>query len=292
MDPSEKTNEANPTHNGQHSGQHSGQYSGQHSGQHSGHRRSRRSRATRRRRTITLAIGVAAIFAVLGVAIATALHRQSTDVAGPSERAAGGQTRTATSSPGATPKLQARRVYPHSIVPGGVHSAEEVARAKAHDPVVAAHYAAVDPSRMRVQRLAQPLAAHVSYRIGNKVYWTKGKVQLAAGEQVLTDGKTTLRARCGNIVSTVRRTPTFAGEPEEAEFELVVEPDVLAPIVVASVPQLLIQHKGSAWTRALKPPPPTATIPGPNTLVLLGFGVAAALTRYHSRRRRPRRTNA
>ena len=247
---------------------------------HSGHRRSRRGRARRQRRSIALAIGVAAAIAVIWLVVATTLHRQGPSNAGQSERAAGGQMRAVDSWPYARPKLHTRRIYPHSIVPGGVHTAEEVSTAKAVDPVVAAHYATVDPSRLRVERLAQPLAAHVSYRIGDKIYWTEGKVQLAAGEQVLTDGKTTLRARCGNIVSTVRRTPIFAGEPEEAEFELVVE-----PVVLASVRQVLILHKGSAWARARKPHPAAVTNPGPSTLVLLAFGVAASVARYQYRRR-------
>ncbi len=188
--------------------------------------------------------------------------------------------RAVAASTDAMPQPQARRIYRHSVVAGGVHTAAEVSQAKAVDPVVAAHYAAVDPSRLRVQRLAQPLAAHVSYRIGNKIYWTKGKVQLAAGEQVLTDGRTTLRARCGNIVSTVQRTPTFAGEPEEAEFELLLE-----PVVLATVPQVVIPHKGVAWSRARKARAARATIPGPSTLALLALGVAAGVARYHFRRR-------
>ena len=93
-----------------------------------------------------------------------------------------------------------RLVYPYSVVPGGVASPEEVAEAMLRDPVVARHYAGFDPKRARVETLRQPRLAYVSYRIKDRVFFTRKPVRLYAGEQVITDGRTTIRARCGNKV--------------------------------------------------------------------------------------------
>ena len=54
---------------------------------------------------------------------------------------------------------------------------------------------------MRNERLQQPLLAHVSYRLGDKIYWTKKPVQLPKNEPVMTDGRTSIRERCGNLIS-------------------------------------------------------------------------------------------
>ena len=130
-----------------------------------------------------------------------------------------------------------RHVYRHSVVPGGVYSAEELAQAIERDPVVAAHYVGLDPSRMRVERLREPLLAHLSYRIGDKVYWTGNKVLLAAGEEVLTDGETTVRARCGNNISIAPLGPSSPNEPDDDEFaELEDDGDLGEPTVLAALP--------------------------------------------------------
>jgi hypothetical protein len=42
-------------------------------------------------------------------------------------------------------------VYRYSIVPGGVHSQEDVSKAIADDAVVAKHYQHVEPTRLRVE---------------------------------------------------------------------------------------------------------------------------------------------
>src|SRR4026207_926143 len=89
-------------------------------------------------------------------------------------------------------------VYPYSIVEGGARSADELKQAIAKDPVVAAHYADFDLENTKVVRLEQPKLAHVSYRMGNAVYWTRKPLVIGAGETVLTDGVHIARARCAN----------------------------------------------------------------------------------------------
>jgi hypothetical protein len=110
-------------------------------------------------------------------------------------------------------------VYPYSVVPGGVQDARELKWVAEHDPIVAAHYAGFDYQRARVVRLVLARTAYVSYRIGNRVYWTHRRITLHKGEKVITDGKITARARCGNRVEEVPQQATSASEPPAARFE-------------------------------------------------------------------------
>jgi len=112
-----------------------------------------------------------------------------------------------------------RPVYPYSIVPGGVENARELKWVAAHDPVVAAHYAGFDYDHARVVRLVLARTVYVSYRIGNKVYWTRHRVTLKKGETVITDGRMTARARCANRVEEVPQQATSSSEPPAAKFE-------------------------------------------------------------------------
>ena len=66
-----------------------------------------------------------------------------------------------------------RTVYPFSIVPGGVHSAEEARNATEAEPMVARHYRDIDISALRMYHVTRPRAVYISYRRGNVLYWTK-----------------------------------------------------------------------------------------------------------------------
>ena len=116
-----------------------------------------------------------------------------------------------------------RRVYPYSIVPGGVAGPSELAQVIRTDKVVAAHYASFDLGKARAVTVATPRAVHVSYRKGDQVYWTSKKVMLAAGETLLSDGKQAMRARCANRISDVAMFPVEAQEPTADVLDSVVE---------------------------------------------------------------------
>lgn len=120
--------------------------------------------------------------------------------------------------------VEGRPVYPYSIVPGGVQDARELKWVAEHDPVVAAHYAGFDYDHARVVRLVLARTAYVSYRIGNKVYWTRHRITLHKGETVITDGKITARSRCANRVEEVPQQATSSSEPPAARFEEPVHP--------------------------------------------------------------------
>ena len=123
-----------------------------------------------------------------------------------------------------------RPVYMHSVVPGGVYSASELRSAIRDDAVVAAHYRDLDQSRLRTEIVAQDRYVHVSYRKGDRIFWTKNKVLLRQGETIITDGKTQVRARCGNCISEDPLLPTSESEPEVIEFDKLVEgPPTSAP---------------------------------------------------------------
>jgi hypothetical protein len=100
-----------------------------------------------------------------------------------------------------------RPAYRHSIVPGGVYSRNEVADAMRKDEVVAAHYEDIDLATLHPKTVPAARAVYVSYRIGDRLFWTKNRVRLAAGETVLTDGNREIRARCGNLVSDHAQQP-------------------------------------------------------------------------------------
>jgi hypothetical protein len=127
---------------------------------------------------------------------------------------------------------QKRPVYPYSVVPGGVYSADELKAAVAQDAVVAAHYAGFGASRVQRMSLESDRPAYVSFRIDKAVFWTKRPVSLRRGEEVLSDGESLVRARCGNRISNVPRNPVSSHEPlegalDEAEPALVEPPGQL-----------------------------------------------------------------
>jgi len=112
-----------------------------------------------------------------------------------------------------------RLVYRNSVVPGGVHSAAELADVIARDPVAAAHYANFDVAKAHIVRVETSRMVHVSYRIGNQIYWTKNKVRLALGEALLSDGTHLIRARCGNRLADEAEGPTLLNEPAPEVLE-------------------------------------------------------------------------
>jgi hypothetical protein len=116
-----------------------------------------------------------------------------------------------------------RRVYPYSIVPGGVLNRRELTHAVVVDKVVAEHYSAFEASKATVRTVDKPRAVYVSYRKGDKVFWTAKKLQLAEGETLLSDGQNEIRTRCGNRISDVPRLPVEANGPSEEELDASVD---------------------------------------------------------------------
>lgn len=117
------------------------------------------------------------------------------------------------------PNPEGRPIYPYSVIRGGVEDVRELKWVAEHDPVVAAHYAGFDYEHARIVRLALAQTVYLSYRIGNKVYWTRHRISLRKGEKLITDGRITARTRCGNRVEKTPQQATSSSEPPAAKFE-------------------------------------------------------------------------
>lgn len=205
-------------------------------------------------------------------------------------------------------KLVARGVnrlgYPYSVVRGGVANPEELKRAMEYDPVVSRHFKGFNYQRARVVQVSEKQAMYVSYRIGDRVYWTRRKVSLHPGETLITDGTIVARTRCGNRVAAV---PMDAGSPlepttEELELPVTLRDPVPSPPVLASVsatpdkspPAVIPPAKGGWW---FIPPPvyvpsgggsggPLAVTPEPGSILLISSGLAAVYWRSRKGRRK------
>ena len=119
----------------------------------------------------------------------------------------------------ATPPAQKRGVYPYSVVPGGVDGPDDLRRAAAHDAVVWQHYARFQYEHARLIRATEAHEVYLSYRLRNRIFWTRKKFRLHLGELLLTDGQITARARCGNQVSESPKPEVSEEEPAADVFD-------------------------------------------------------------------------
>jgi hypothetical protein len=196
------------------------------------------------------------------------------------------------------PQRDARSVYPYSVVPGGVLNAAELKQAADHDPVVASHYAAFEYQHAHAVRLKTAALMYVSYRKNGRVYWTRKAHLIPAGEKVITDGKATARARCGNQLSEKPHAATAPNEPSE---EALNRPTTMADSMAVDIPPLSDLHSallppepgrelsgggllsspvgvGGIFPPVGLVPPPgggTPVVPEPGTMLLVGSGIAA-----------------
>jgi hypothetical protein len=153
-----------------------------------------------------------------------------------------------------------RKVYPYSLVPGGALNLEE-ARQAMNDPAIKVNYANVDFARLKQVKLTENLSGYVSYRWGEKIYWTSKKLTLRAGETVFTDGVHLVRGRCLNGYSATPMLPIRPTEPTEKVLDTLVE----MPVMAYSFPKLPVE------TPELPPPPGELTpivpvLPPPSAL--------------------------
>jgi PEP-CTERM motif len=154
-------------------------------------------------------------------------------------------------------------VYSYSVIPGGVASARKLQDALRQDRVAAAHYADFHAQSARVIRLATEREVYVSYRLGNRIYWTRKKVRLHAGETLLTDGEHMARTRCGNRISEI---PDGPASPDEPPADVLNRPVMLTrpEITTDSVPVVPIWTEDSPPTQFALGNPPQSGVPGGN----------------------------
>jgi len=205
--------------------------------------RKRRSRRHRRNRQIkrALLIFVCASFTFAFSAIALrylspSLFREARNVEPDRKTSETSRSLFLASQKEALREIEGRTVYKYSVVPGGVRTVNELKWAAEHDPVVAAHYAGFDYDHARVVKLVLARTAYISYRIGNKVYWTRHRVSLKKGETVITDGKMTARTRCANRVEEMPQQATSESEPPAEKFDEPAQPQAGTALVAPPVP--------------------------------------------------------
>lgn len=208
-------------------------------------------------------------------------------------------------------------VYPYSVVPGGVKDAEDLRYAALRDYVIRRHYARFNFSNARLLRATEAREVYLSYRIRDTVFWTRKKVHLQPGELLLTDGKITARARCGNQISDTAKPEVSEEEPAEDVLDepvavaaapsfpvrpMLAPPDL--PVGVPAAPQLFARGFifpyvgfGGAPTSApchagdtvhdgkCHPKQHRYVAPEPPTILLLGSGLMLILWRYRIARR-------
>jgi hypothetical protein len=185
-------------------------------------------------------LGTLAVLFLESVLVSVALpynygyaHRTSTD-ANVSQISKQAPTDTGWFAP--TPELEKtdRILYPYSVIPGGVRNSAELRNAVAHDEVVAQHYSDFDLREVRVARLKEARAVFVSYRVGSRIFWTKNRLNLPAGETVVTDGEHMARTRCGNRISEAPVGPVLNNEPSPEAMEIPADGGLLAAVESSS----------------------------------------------------------
>jgi len=204
----------------------------------------RRARSHRVRRSVGLAGAVvrALVFlALVGICvagirwIAEGSHGYTDQRSQPLPATSQSLSALAGPHPGEIRARNRRLVFPYSVIPGGVTSADELRETSAHDQTVATHYAGFNYNRARVIEVNEPRLVYLSYRRGNKVYWMRKQASLHKGEKLLTDGRITARTRCGNQVSVLPQANTSPEEPLLAELD---RPDAVASGIEAFPPNL------------------------------------------------------
>jgi hypothetical protein len=156
-----------------------------------------------------------------------------------------------------------RVLYPYSVIPGGVRNTAELRNAVAHDDTVAQHYADFNLGNARVVQLREARAVFVSYRMGSRIFWTKNRLKLPAGETVVTDGEHMARTRCGNRLSDVPIAPVLNTEPMPEAMEIPADGGLLAapeslselPLAVSPTTTIVVppQAHGSIYIPIVPP---------------------------------------
>jgi hypothetical protein len=208
-------------------------------------------------------------------------------------------------------------VYPYSVVPGGLKGPDDLRYAALRDYVVRRHFSHFDYSRARLVHATEAREVYLSYRIRDTIFWTRRRIRLHVGELLLTDGKITARARCGNQISDAAKPEVSNEEPAEDVLDqpvaavesapsmpmrpMLAPPDLpsgepLPPTLFAGgffFPYLpngvtffpeRSKHcpAGEVDVDGHCRPHKKPVVPEPSTMVLIAFGLALIMWRYRS----------
>jgi hypothetical protein len=233
--------------------------------------RHRRHRRTRRALLITLcALTVLSVSSVLLQRLSPSLFRAGSHIAEANTSEQAAQKTLDLFQQEAAREMARHPIYPYSVISGGVRSGHELKAAAGQDPVVALHYAGFDYAHARLVQLLTERSVYLSYRIGNRVYWTRHRVKLHKGETVLTDGKMTARTRCANRVEEAPQQESSNMEPPAARFDEPLMPAIGTGLATAPGPfrtslerasvapplSMYDPIAGGSWTPFAPPPLP------------------------------------
>lgn len=240
-------------------------------------------------RRVALLVTVAVLCLAMGVLIACAIY------SGPREY--NGSVRAPQPVAQTVPHMN-RVVFQYSVIPGGVASATELQEFANGDYVVRALYSGINYPLVHEHHTKSEMKMYVSYRVGQRVFWTKGTHIIPAGEKTYTDGRLLVRARCGNLLSFTPRYPTQTIEPELSSVATTIDPSLSTStpmlrsallLTTPAAPRLTIIDSGG-WGGGGRPcrheddgdsddckhkhhGPPPIPVPEPDTLAMLGTGL-------------------
>lgn len=202
-----------------------------------------------------------------------------------------------------------RLVYPYSVIPGGIKTIADLKLAIADDPVVARQFQGFDFQHAHLVQVAQKQSMFVSYRVGQKVYWTRKKLALHPGETLVSDGNITARTRCGNRVSKAPLDTGSPVEPPEEAFNQPYAAMIAAPStdpvqadpgLIPAIPTTVAKKSKRWWVLPLfaaplaalpdsghsSSDPPLAVTPEPGMTLLFISGLAGVYWRARKLRRK------
>ena len=166
---------------------------------------------------------------------------------------------------------QSRRgTYPYSVIPGGVRDAADLREIAARDYVVARHFARFEYNHARLIRAREAREVYLSYRLRDRIFWTRKQVHLRPGELLITDGKITARTRCGNQVSENSQPEVSDEEPAE---EVLDQPVAEIELIGPSLPIRAVPARPSLPGAEPQPPSAPQLFAGGFHFPLVPFGV-------------------
>jgi hypothetical protein len=145
--------------------------------------------------------------------------------------------------------------YPYSVIPRGVYSPAELQAAIQKDPVVREHYADFNARAAQLVKLTDDRYQYVSFRFGNRIFWTYKELFIPRGEVLLADGNNYARARCANRLSDVPKGNTTPLQPADRLLSL-------PPLSLELLPQPTVVESSTTREAAVLPfeTPPAASL--------------------------------
>jgi hypothetical protein len=165
----------------------------------------------------------------------------------------------ASSTPRTVPVERPR--FRYSLIAGGVTSVAELRASTSLDPILKKAYGEFNWARAHAFVFGTDTGVFMEFRRGNIIHWTKNRVVVPAGTLAFTDGRFTVLARCGNLISWAPSEPS-----EEINPGLLESP--VEPISPPATPPTVDRREwqsASTTTPALPGPVATNTTPSATT---------------------------